>query len=202
MGLLRCGRPCGPARNRYSRSSHSCLFGERREPHLDPLAPFPADACVLSWWSVWLAAVSADVLADTLLYALGRHGGQGRWRRVPGRLGLTDQRRDALTARVHTHLPQVVISAKLVDLGAVPAFLAAGLAGVGLRRFLSWAVPATMVRSGVLVGFGFLAGARFTDDLISRPWLLAVGGLAIGVALIVGRAATTRLAGQHSHVAR
>jgi membrane-associated protein len=156
---------------------------------------------VLSWWSVWLAAVSADVLADTLLYALGRHSGHGRSRRMLARLGLTDERRDALTARVRTHLPQVVISAKLVDLGAVPAFLAAGLAGVGLRRFLSWVVPATMVRSAVLVGIGFLAGARFSEDLTSRPWLLAVGGVAIGAVLIVGRTAITRLAEQRSHVA-
>jgi membrane protein DedA with SNARE-associated domain len=147
---------------------------------------------VLSWWSVWLAAVSADVLADTLLYVLGRHGDRGRPRRMLARLGLTDERRDTLTAQVHAHLPRVVIAAKLVDLGAVPAFLAAGLAGVGLRRFLAWVVPATMVRSGVLVGIGFLAGARFSEDLTGRPWLLAAGGLAIGMLLIVGRAAAAR----------
>jgi membrane protein DedA with SNARE-associated domain len=69
-----------------------------------------------------------------------------------------------------------------------------GLAGVDLRRFLSWVVPATVVRSGVLVGIGFLAGVRFSEDLTTRPWLLAAGGLAIGALLIVGRAVTTRLA--------
>jgi membrane protein DedA with SNARE-associated domain len=76
----------------------------------------------------------------------------------------------------------------------VPAFLAAGLAGVGLRRLLAWVVPATAVRSGVLVGIGFLAGDRLSEDLTTRPWLLAVGGLAIGVLLIVGRWVITRLA--------
>ncbi|QYN33855.1 VTT domain-containing protein [Pseudonocardia sp. DSM 110487] len=153
-----------------------------------------AGAGVLSWWGVWLAAASADVIADTLLYLLGRHGDRGRPRRMLARLGLTDERRDALTVQVHSHLPRVVIAAKLVDLGAVPAFLAAGLAGVGLRRFLAWVVPATAVRSGVLVGVGFLAGERFSEDLTTRPWLLAVGGLAIGVLLIVGRSAITRRA--------
>jgi hypothetical protein len=38
-----------------------------------------------------------------------------------------------LVARVRAHLPPVVIAAELVDLAAVPAFLAAGLAGVGHR---------------------------------------------------------------------
>lgn len=152
---------------------------------------------VLAWWSVWLAAACADVLADTLLYALGRHGERARVRRMLVRLGLTDERRDTLTAQVHTHLPRVVIAAKLVDLGAVPAFLAAGLAGVDVRRFLAWVVPATVVRSGVLVSIGFLAGERFSEDLTARPWLLAVGGLAIGVLMIVGRAMITRLVPAH-----
>jgi membrane protein DedA with SNARE-associated domain len=148
---------------------------------------------VLTWWSVWLAAACADVLADTLLYALGRHGDRVRVRRMLVRLGLTDERRGTLTAQVHAQLPRVVIAAKLVDLGAVPAFLAAGLAGVGFRRFLAWVVPATVVRTGVLVGIGFLAGDRFSEDLSAHPWLLAVGGLGIGVLLIVGRAMITRL---------
>jgi membrane-associated protein len=160
-----------------------------------------AGAGLLPWWGVWLAAASADVLADSLLYALGRHGDRPRPRRMLARLGLSDERRDTLTARVHAHLPRVVIAAKLVDLGAVPAFLAAGLAGVGLHRFLAWVVPATAVRSGVLVGIGFLAGERFSEDLTARPWLLAVGGLAIGVLLLVGRAVVTRLSHRRSHVA-
>jgi membrane protein DedA with SNARE-associated domain len=152
---------------------------------------------VLPWWGVWLAAASADVLADTALHTLGRHGDRGRPRRLLARLGLTDERRDALTVQVHAHLPRVVIAAKLVDLAAVPAFLAAGLAGVGLRRFLAWVVPATAVRSGVLVGIGFLAGNRFSDALTARPWLLAVGGLAFGASLVIGRAVAVRVAAAH-----
>ncbi len=149
---------------------------------------------VLPWWGVWVAAASADVLTDTLLHTLGRHGDRGRPRRLLAWLGLTDQRRDTLTVQVHAHLPRVVIAAKLVDLAAVPAFLAVGLAGVRLPRFLAWVVPATVVRSGVLVGIGFLAGDRFSDHLTARPWLLAVGGLAFGVSLVIGRAVAVRLA--------
>jgi membrane protein DedA with SNARE-associated domain len=152
-----------------------------------------AGAGVLTWWSVWLAAATADVVADTLLYALGRYGDRAGLRRALVRLGLTDRRRDTLTSRLHAHLPRVVIAAKLVDLAAVPAFLAAGLCGVGIGRFLAWVVPATVVRSGVLVGIGFLAGDRFSEDLTTRPWLLAVGGLALGGSLVVGRAVVVRL---------
>ncbi|TQM09990.1 hypothetical protein [Pseudonocardia kunmingensis] len=33
--------------------------------------------------------------------------------------------------------------------------------------------PATVVRSGVLVGIAYLAGDRFSEHLTARPWLLA-----------------------------
>lgn len=153
-----------------------------------------AGAGRLPWWGVWLAAVAADVLGDTILYALGRHGDRPRVARILTRLGLTEQRRTALTGEVRNHLPRIVIGAKLVDIGAVPAYLAAGLARVGVRRFLAWIVPATAVRAAVLVGIGHLAGARLADDLAGRPWLLLVGGVAVGVALLLGRLLVTRAA--------
>lgn len=154
-----------------------------------------AGAGQLPWWGVWLAALVADVVGDTLLYALGRHGDRPAVARVLARLGLTDARRETLTREVHAHLPRIVIGAKLVDIGAVPAYLAAGLANVGYRRFLAWIIPATAVRAAVLVGIGYAAGDRLANDLQSRPWLLLVGGIAVGVALVVGRLAVVRATG-------
>lgn len=154
-----------------------------------------AGAGQLPWWGVWLAALVADVIGDTLLYALGRHGDRPGLARLLARLGLTDARREALTHEVHTHLPRIIIGAKLVDIGAIPAYLAAGLANVGYRRFLAWIIPTTAVRSAVLVGIGYAAGDRLAADLESRPWLLLVGGIAVGVALVVGRLAVVRATG-------
>lgn len=151
-----------------------------------------AGAGQLPWWGVWLAAVVADVVGDTLLYALGRHGDRPAVARVLARFGLTDARRETLTREVRTHLPRIVVGAKLVDVGAIPAYLAAGLADVGYRRFLSWIVPTTAVRAAVLVGVGYAAGDRLAADLQSRPWLLLVAGVAVGVALVVGRLAIVR----------
>ena len=159
-----------------------------------------AGAGQLPWWGVWLAALVADVVGDTLLYGLGRHGDRPAVARVLARLGLTESRREALTREVRTHLPRIVIGAKLVDVGAIPAYLAAGLANVGYRRFLAWIVPATAVRAAVLVGIGYAAGDRIATDLQSRPWLLLVGGIAVGVALVVGRLAIVRATGAKRRV--
>lgn len=159
-----------------------------------------AGAGQLPWWGVWLAALVADVVGDTLLYALGRHGDRPAVARVLARLGLTDARRETLTREVRTHLPRIVIGAKLVDIGAIPAYLAAGLANVGYQRFLAWIIPVTAVRAAVLVGIGYAAGDRLAADLESQPWLLLVGGLAVGVALVVGRLAIVRATGSKRRV--
>lgn len=154
-----------------------------------------AGAGQLPWWGVWLAALVADVVGDTALYALGRNGDRPAVARVLNRLGLTEERREALTREVHTHLPRIVIGAKLVDIGAIPAYLAAGLSKVGYRRFLAWIVPTTAVRAAVLVGIGYAAGDRLATDLESRPWLLVVGGIAVGLSLVLGRTAIVRATG-------
>ncbi|OLL80588.1 hypothetical protein Ae168Ps1_2994 [Pseudonocardia sp. Ae168_Ps1] len=159
-----------------------------------------AGAGQLPWWGVWVAALAADVLGDTVLYALGRHGERPRVARVLTRLGLTDARRAALTREVRTHLPRIVLGAKLVDIGAIPAYLAAGLANVGYRRFLTWIVPLAAARTAVLVGIGYAAGDRLAADLESRPWLLLVGGLAVGIALVLGRVAVTRMTSSKQRV--
>ncbi|MFP5019476.1 DedA family protein [Pseudonocardia phyllosphaerae] len=171
-----------------------CVGAFLEGPIVTVAAAALAGAGQLPWWGVWLAAVIADVVGDTILYALGRYGDRPRVARLLARLGLSDSRRNSMVHEIRARLPRIVIGAKLVDIGAVPAYLAAGLANVGLRRFLFWIVPATAVRAAVLVGIGYLAGDRIAADLAGRPWLLLVGGIVVGAALVLGRMAVTRAA--------
>jgi membrane protein DedA with SNARE-associated domain len=163
-----------------------------------PIATLMAGAMVgvglLGWWPAWAAAVAADLIADSLLYLIGRGGTRSGGARLLRRLGLTDDRRDTLRDKVVVNLPRVVLGAKLVDVGAVPAFLAAGLAGVGYRRFLAWNAPATAVRSAVLLGLGAAAGNQLAVTVRTDPWLIALVGLALGLTLLAIHAAITRIA--------
>lgn len=163
-----------------------------------PVATLVAGAMVgvglLGWWPAWGVAVAADLVMDSLLYAIGRSGTGSRGARLLRRLGLTDARREQLNDRIGTHLPRVVLGAKLVDIGAVPAFLAAGLAGVGYRRFLAWNAPATAVRAAVLLGLGALVGSRLSSTVRADPWLVALVGIALGLTLLAIHAAVTRIA--------
>ena len=87
----------------------------------------------------------------------------------------------------------MIVGAKLVDVGAVPAFLATGMASVPYRRVLAWNAPATAVRAGVLVLLGVLAGRQIAAALLAEPWLAAAAGLALALSLTTIRALVVRV---------
>lgn len=153
-----------------------------------------AGAGLIDWWAVWLVAVLADVVADTVFYALGRGGRHPRLAGLLVTLGLSARHWEELREKMGARLPQVVLGAKLVDVGAIPAFLAIGLAGVSYGRFLAWVVPATAVRAAVLVGIGWAVGGQFTAELADRPWIIVAVGLGVGLVLVAGRALWVRAA--------
>ncbi|MBM6402968.1 VTT domain-containing protein [Phycicoccus sp. CSK15P-2] len=133
---------------------------------------------------VWLLAVGADVVADSVLFGVGRWGRHPRVRRILARLGLGAERLDRLQHGIGRHLPRVMIGAKLVDVSAVPAFLAAGLAGVPYRRFVVWTALTSAVRAAVLVALGVLAGHQL-DALANSPATVASLSAALGGSLLL-----------------
>lgn len=162
-------------------------------PVVTVLAGSLAGAGLLEVWAVWLVALAADLVSDSVFYLLGRGGQRPRVARLLLRLGLTERRREALSTRVRKNLGQVVIGAKLVDLGAIPAFLAIGLTGVRAHRFLAWAAAASAVRTAVLVGIGWYVGGRFASELVDRPWIIVVAGVGTGLVLLAGRTVWMRI---------
>lgn len=154
---------------------------------------------VLALVPVWALAVCADVVGDSLLFLLGRCGRHRRVSPLLIRLGLSGARADRLQDRVGRHLPRVVVGAKLVDLGAVPAFLAAGLAGVRYRRFLGWIALTSAVRAAVLVALGLLAG-QHVAALVDTPGAAvalsaALGAVLLTVSLVAKKTCTHRTRG-------
>ncbi|MEV6489153.1 VTT domain-containing protein, partial [Actinoplanes sp. NPDC051633] len=121
-------------------------------PAATVLAGSLVGAGIAAFWPILLIVVVADVTADSALYVLGRFGRRPRVGRLLRRLGLTERRRVRLTGAVHDNLPRVVAGAKAVDLAAIPAYLAAGLARVPFRRFIGWVATFSLIRAAVLLG--------------------------------------------------
>jgi membrane protein DedA with SNARE-associated domain len=150
-----------------------------------PAATMAAGALVgtgaARFWPVWVIVVLADVLGDSLLYLAGRTARHPWVAWVASRAGLTPRRAAGLTGSV----PRLVLTAKLVDVLAVPAFLAAGVARVPFRRFAAWVTAGAAARAAVLVGAGALLGGRLAG-LLALPggFLLLTAASAVPVVLV------------------
>ena len=102
-----------------------------------------------AFWPVWLTVLGAEVLADTLLYLLGRFGNHPRVAPVLRRLGLTDERRERWTSMATRSPARMVLTVKVVDVLAAPAFIAAGPARVSYRRLIGWVAAGAAARCAV-----------------------------------------------------
>jgi len=140
---------------------------------------------------VWLLAFGIDVVLDSALFVLGRlarHAGRfPRAAALADRLGLTAERQDTLSRKASDRLGLMVAGAKVVDVSAVPAFLAIGWSGVRYGRFLGWIALTTALRVSLLVGAGLLTGEHVADrvtGVMDRPWLAVLAGLTLGACLL------------------
>lgn len=151
-------------------------------PAATVLAGSLVGAGLAAFWPILLIVVVADVAADSALYLLGRFSDRPWIARLLRRLGLTEKRRLRLTTAVVDNLPKVVAGAKAIDLAAIPAYLAAGIARVPYRRFVGWVSLASAIRAGVLIGLGVIFGRQAADLLKSPTTAIA---LTVGLAVVV-----------------
>ncbi|MCO8276835.1 hypothetical protein M1L60_40270 [Actinoplanes sp. TRM 88003] len=128
------------------------------------------------FWPIWAIVVLAEVVGDSLLYLLGRWAQRPWVARVLRKL-----RVDRLAAMP---LPRLVITAKLVDVMALPAFVSAGLARIPYGRFAAWVGATAAVRGLVLIGLGALLGSRLTG-LLDQPGGIFLLTAAVAVPVVL-----------------
>lgn len=143
--------------------------------------------------AVLAVVVVAEVASDCLWFALGRQARRPRVSSSLARVGLTDERLDRVRLRVRVHLPRAVLGAKLVDVGAIPVFVAAGMAEVRLARVTGWSLVWTLPRVALLSGIGVLAGDWFAERLAEEPWLLVVLGAVVAAGVLAVHRLTRRI---------
>ncbi|MFY1669556.1 glycosyltransferase [Plantactinospora sp. WMMB334] len=133
-----------------------------------------------AFWPIWLIVALAEVVGDSLLYLVGRSARRPWVASLLSRLKAT-----ALLDRLAgMSLPRLVITAKIVDVFALPAFVSAGLAGLPYRRFAAWVGAAAAVRGLVLIGLGALFGSQMSG-LLALPGgiFLLTAAVAVPVAV-------------------
>ncbi|MDR7276205.1 DedA family protein [Catenuloplanes atrovinosus] len=138
-------------------------------------------AGVARFLPVWVIVVLADVAGDSLLYLAGRSSRHPRVAALLARIGVTSRRAAGFTR----DLPRLVITAKVLDVLAVPAFVAAGIARIPYQRFAAWVTAGAAVRAAVLIGAGALLGSRLTGLLELPGGFLLLAAVVAGPALLL-----------------
>lgn len=143
---------------------------------------------------VLLAGAAGAVLGDNVAYALGR-AGRGRAQRRIARSPAWSGRFARAEAQLRRRGGTVIVVSRFVPGGRTATMIAAGIAGLGWRRFAAYDVAAGVLWAGYAGAIGWVGG-RASADRPLRALLLAFGlAAALTVLLEMGRRAHGRLAG-------
>lgn len=143
-----------------------------------------------AFWPIWVIVALAEVVGDSLLYLVGRSARRPWVASLLSRLKATV----LLDRLAGMSLPRLVITAKLVDVFAFPAFVSAGLVGLPYRRFAAWVGVTAAVRGLVLIGLGALLGSQLSG-LLALP-----GGIFLLTAVVAVPVAVFHLVMKRYHL--
>lgn len=140
-----------------------------------------------TFWPIWVIVVLAELVGDSLLYLAGRSARRPWVARLLTRLKVT-----ALLDRLAgMSLPRLVVTAKLVDALALPAFVSAGRTRVPYLRFATWVGVTAAVRGLLLIGLGALFGSQLAG-LLALPGGIFLLTAAVAVPVVLFHLAMKR----------
>ena len=131
-----------------------------------------------------IAGGAGSLLGALAWYGVGFHLGAERLKSIVGRHGrwLTVSESDVDRAQqwFDRYGDVAVCIGRLIPAVRSVISVPAGLARMGLRRFLLWSSIGTMVWTGLLTGLGYVLGTRFTEV---DAWLKPVAWAIIAIAV-------------------
>ena len=148
-------------------------------PIVTIIAAYLASLSLLSLRDVLICVVLADLVGDSMLYAVGRYGLASlptRWRL---RIGLSRRRLATLIRAFRTNGVRMLFVGKLTHAAGFAVLIAAGAARMPFGKFLLTNLVATVPKSLIFVAIGYLFGSA--HDRISN-WFSVGSIVLIGLA--------------------
>lgn len=138
---------------------------------------------------VYLAAISGAFIGELIGYTIGRRYGT----RLLAHRWLRRIRRPVLRARtlMRRHHITILVAARFLPAGRLSSVLAAGIARVGLRRFLPVAMPVAAVWAAWMTTLGLVGSAVAGRSVIGGPvaaMLISATATTIGAGIGAWRA--------------
>ncbi len=150
-------------------------------PIITVISGFLASLGQLNFFVVYAIIVVADLVGDSLYYAIGRWGGRPFIRRWGRYLGIKEERLAQGEDRFHKSGGKILAIGKFHALGSL-ILTAAGLAKMDFRKFLWWNFFPTLIKSLVLLLIGYFFGAAY--ETIDK-YLKDAGVIMIGLTIVI-----------------
>lgn len=113
---------------------------------------------VFNWYSAPCIIVLAELISDTIYYALGRWGGERIRKKYAFFIEPTSTKSKYLKRLFVEHPRKTLVIGKLTHIAGVPVLLAAGAAKISWGLFLIFDLFATIPKSLFFVLIGFYLG--------------------------------------------
>jgi membrane protein DedA with SNARE-associated domain len=137
---------------------------------------------------VFVAAAIGNLTSDTLWYYLG-YIGKIEWiQKLSKRLGVSEQKLQALEKTLHDHAPIILFISKLTVSPMIPALIATGLIKYPWRKWFPFVFMGEMIWTGSLVVIGFFGLIAIKKVQLGIEHAILIGSLIFIVTVfILGR---------------
>jgi membrane protein DedA with SNARE-associated domain len=150
-----------------------------------PLAGFQVAKGELDFAAAVLWSTGGSVLGALAIYALGRHGGRPLLRRHRRLLRLRERDLDRADRWFLRRADRTVLLGRLVPGVRSVVSFPAGVAGMGLGRFVVLTALGSAAWNALLIGAGWRLGSDYerAGDLVGQASTVVAGALAAGAVL-------------------
>ncbi len=144
-------------------------------PIVTVVSSFLASLGYFNVFIVYAVVVIADMTADVLWYLVGYFGRAHFIERYGHYLGITAERIIKLERHFSAHAGKTIFLAKITHAIGLPFIIAAGMARVRFKTFVSYSLWATLPKSLIFVLLGYYAGRSYQKiNTVLKDFTLAV----------------------------
>ncbi len=144
-------------------------------PIITVIGAFLASLGYFNVFTVYAVVVSADMIADILWYLLGYFGREHFIERYGRYVGITAERIIKLERHFSVHAGKTIFLAKITHAIGLPFIIAAGMARVRFKTFVSYSIWATLPKSLIFVFLGYYAGRSYQKiNTVLKDFTIAV----------------------------
>lgn len=131
-------------------------------------------------------SVTGDVVGDLIFYYLGRVWGMRFVRRFGRHIGITENRVEGMRSYFAKHGGKTIFTVKSTTGLCWVTFVTAGIAGMPIRKFITFSFLGGILWSGLLVflGYGYGAYISHIERFMSRSGIIATALFLLAFAVL------------------